>query len=247
MALGTVLGRARQAAQSADAPVPPDQWKEMGINPPKLINKVEIKPPDEVLLKPSSARCLISVIVDINGLPQNIELVHSTDPVYGKFCMDVVSKHRFRPATTREGKAISVKSYYASSYRRDDAVDSGISIRCAFSTPPGVSSSAPDADGVYPLTKIATPPSMTEFSDSKYSDAVFSSVGDGSSKCEIVLTISAKGKASDPQVIHCERPALEKPAIDSLLNSRYKPGKVNGKAVPMRASVHLEYGETPKS
>jgi hypothetical protein len=57
-----------------------------------------------------------------------------------------------------------------------------------------------------------------------------------------VLTISTKGKAADPQIKHCERPELEKPAVESLLNSEYKPGMVNGKAVPMRASLHLEYG-----
>jgi hypothetical protein len=240
-----IPGRAQQAAQSGDAPVPPDQWKEMGINPPKLIKRVGIDPPDTVVPEPFNGRCLVSLIVDVNGLPQDIELVHSTDPALGKFCMDMVSKRRFSPATTRDGKAISVKSYYEYIFRRDDAADPGISIRCAFSTPSGVSSSAPDADGVYPLTKIVTPPSMTKFSDSKYSDAVFSSVGDGSSKCEIVLTISAKGKASDPVVTHCERPALEKPVVDSLLKSKYKPGSVNGRDVAIRASVHLEYEDVP--
>jgi len=48
-------------------------------------------------------------------------------------------------------------------------------------------------------------------------------------------------------VTNCVRPALEKPAIESLLKSKYKPGMVNGNAVPMRASIHLEYGgDTPK-
>jgi hypothetical protein len=69
----------------------------------------------------------------------------------------------------------------------------------------------------------------------------------GSDACNIVLTISAKGKPSDPQVTSCDRPALEKPAVASLLRSQYKPDRVNGKAVPMRAAIRLEYGDTPAS
>jgi hypothetical protein len=62
-----------------------------------------------------------------------------------------------------------------------------------------------------------------------------------------VLTISVKGKATDPHVTHCERPNLEKPAVESLLKSKYTPGSVNGVEVPMRVSIHLEYGgDTPK-
>jgi hypothetical protein len=36
---------------------------------------------------------------------------------------------------------------------------------------------------------------------------------------------------------------LEKPAIALLMKSEYKPGFVQGKAVPMRATIQLEYGE----
>jgi hypothetical protein len=93
---------------------------------------------------------------------------------------------------------------------------------------------------VYPLTKLCTPPAIIKFSDKGYgSTASFSPTG----ACDIVLTISTKGKAADPQVTRCERPGLEKPAVESLLKSEYTPGMVNGKAVPMRVSVHLEYGD----
>ena len=63
--------------------------------------------------------------------------------------------------------------------------------------------------------------------------------------CDVLLTISEKGKASEPKVAHCNRPELEKPAVESLLKSDYKPGMVNGKAVPMRGSIHLNYGDAP--
>jgi len=46
-------------------------------------------------------------------------------------------------------------------------------------------------------------------------------------------------------VIHCERSELEKPAVESLLKSPYKPGYVNGKPVPIRAMIHLYYDDDP--
>jgi hypothetical protein len=60
-----------------------------------------------------------------------------------------------------------------------------------------------------------------------------------------MITISAAGKATDPKVTHCERPELEKPAVQSLLESKFKSGSVNGKPVPIRTTVHLEYYEAP--
>ena len=84
---------------------------------------------------------------------------------------------------------------------------------------------------------------MAKFFDEGYGNTAFGSVGNN--PCDIVLTISAKGKASDPVVTHCERPTLEKPAVESLLKSKYKPGSVNRKEVPIRASIHLEYGDVP--
>jgi hypothetical protein len=60
-----------------------------------------------------------------------------------------------------------------------------------------------------------------------------------------VLTISADGVATEAHVTHCDSPSLEKSVVQSLFKSQYKPGKVNGKAVLMRVSVHLEIGGFP--
>ena len=107
----------------------------------------------------------------------------------------------------------------------------------------GTCEDEPDADGVYPLTKQATSPVMTKFSNEGYATGKAGNIGNGA--CDMVLTINVKGNASDPQAVHCARPELEKPAVQSLLKSHYKPGKVNGNTVPMRAFIHIEYGQFP--
>jgi hypothetical protein len=100
--------------------------------------------------------------------------------------------------------------------------------------------SMPDSDGVYPLTRSVTGPRLIRFSDKGYASMAF--LHEGNSTCDVMLTINPKGKASDPRVMHCEQPELEKVVMESLLKSDYKPGFVHGKEVSMRGLLHLTYG-----
>jgi TonB family protein len=242
LAVLAIPGHSQQAAQQTDAPVPADQLAAKKINPPSPIKTVEAEFSDEAKRKHIDGVCLVSLIVDAQGNPQNARIIHCTDSSFEESSLDAVKQYRFNPAATQEGKPIPVMIHVEIHYHLDRN-NSNSPIRLGFSSPPGMISADPSANGVYPFTKFLTSPSMTRFSDEGYGPAAIAARGKGG--CDIVLTINAKGKASDPVVIHCETPALEKPAVDSLLRSKYKPGSVNGKAVAIRASVHLEYNDVP--
>jgi hypothetical protein len=270
LTLALVAGavHAQQAKNSADIDSPSvqdtdnpsDQEPEMKIIPPKMLNQQPIhlslpEYPDEVFTeelraKKINGRCLISFTVGVNGMPQEIKPVHCSDPSFAKSSVASVAKYRFKPATTEDGDPVDYHESVMINYNvregngLKDSPDPVAPIRHVFSAPPGVTSSGPGADGVYPLTDLAAPPAMTKFIDDGYGSAAFNSP-QGNGFCDIVLTISATGKASDPQVTHCERPELEKLAVQSLLKSKYKPGLAKGKAVAVRASIHLEYADVP--
>jgi hypothetical protein len=240
LTLMSSFAHAQQATPPPDMPVPADQLAKEKINPPVVIKRVIPEYPDFVRSRHINARCSASLTVDVNGIPQNIKLVRCTEPVFAQFFLDAVSKIRYKPATTQQGKPVAVETNMMIDTKFSDGrVDLGNLIHCGFSSPPGVISTEPGADGVYPLTKITTPPTLTKFSDEDYGDTAF--MLDGNSACDILLTITAAGKATDPKLIYCESAGISKPAIQSLLKSSYKPGKINGKAVPIRVSVHLEY------
>jgi TonB family protein len=251
LVLAAIPGRAQQATQPTDAPVPANQLAAKKINPPILVHKGDPQFSDEAKAKQISGICLVLLVVDTQGHPQNTQIVRCSDPSFEKSSLDTVKQYLFKPATTQEGKPVPVRMSVVVSYQlwsgmiATSLVHSALytPVRFGFNSPPGIKSPDPGADGVYPLTKFVTAPVMTKFFDDGYGISVFSD--DGSSSCDIVLTIDVKGKAFDPQVTHCDRPALETPAVQSLLKSKYKPGKVNGKAVPMRATIHLEYGGLP--
>jgi hypothetical protein len=243
MALAAIPGRAQQNMPPTDVPVPADKLVQMKISRPQPLNNVEASFSDEAREKRINGRCLASITVDVRGMPQDIKLIRCTDPSFQASSLAAVGQYRFKPAMMPDGKPIPVKINVEISYHIDGGRDSGPPIRYRFSTPPGTTTSEPDPDGVYPLTKLAAPPTITRFSDEGFGEAAFMVAGN--SPCDIVLTISANGKASDVAVTHCERPSLEKPAVQSLLKSHYKPGSVNGVAVPIRTSIHLEYGDVP--
>jgi TonB family protein len=243
--LGAGFGYAQQNTTAADTPEPSKQSSAKKINPPRLLNQVNAIFPYEARQRRINGCCLILLTVDVKGMPQEIKLVRCSDPSFEKNSLSAIAKYRFNPATTKDGAPVSVKINVDIAYWMEGNTSPAMPVLYAFGSPPGITSAAPDADGVYPLTESCTPPIMTKFSDNGYGSAAFVSLK-GNGACDIVLTMSTKGKATDPKVTRCDRPELEKPAIESLLKSQYTPGMVNGKAVPMRASVHLEYGGDAK-
>jgi hypothetical protein len=191
MAAGFV--HAQQATQPTDAnaPVPADQFSSKMINPPRLLNPVD---PD-CSVEARSGRCLIALTVGVNGALQEVKLVRCTNPSFEKCSLETASKYRFKPATTKEGKPVSTTISVEFNHRKDSN-DFPMPVRWGFSSPPGITTIDPGADGVYPLTRKSVPPVITGFVDSGYGNAAFLSPK-GNGACDIVLTISIKGKASD--------------------------------------------------
>lgn len=240
LSLMVVPCHTQQSAQTTETPIPFDQWRAKKINPPQTLSGRRPDTPLEARSRHINGRCLIDMTIDTNGMPQVIKLVRCTDPMFEKNSMDAAKQYRFKPATTQEGKPVPVIFPADFEFHVVNGRNPPFKITYRMSSPPGISSSDPGADGVYLLTTLADPPTMTKFSSTDYGATAFRF--DGNSACDVVLTISAKGKAYDPHVTECEHPALENPAVQSLLDSQYRPGKVNGKTVPMRVSIHLEYG-----
>jgi hypothetical protein len=238
--LVTGIGNTQQSTQPEDAASSAPLVDVKTMIPPKVINHIDMDFPDDARRRHINGVCSMTLIVDAHGMPQDPKVIYCSDPSFKQNSLDAVMKWRFEPATRLDGTpmsvTISVKPYYQMTGGRDPKMP----VRYAFRTPPDVASASPGADGVYPLTKDVTPPTMSKFSDGGYGVAAYMAAE--KSSCDVVLTISAKGKPSDPEVAHCLTPRLEKSAIQSLLDSHYKPGSLNGKAIPVRASIHLEYG-----
>ena len=262
------------AAQSAtpinDAPMSPEQFAAKKITPPELVYGETAEYPVDARSQDLDGLCSITLVVGVQGDPQNVRIIHCTDPSFEETSLNAAKQDKFKPAIAQDGNPVAVLvcaiyQYHLSKYwlslrmivnwpvvpdkrllldRRmgKTGVNREMSVPIHYGfIPQQGGASIPDSEGVYPLARSVTGPRVIKFSDEGYGRLAFTH--DGSSACDILLTISTKGKASEPQITHCDRPELEGPVVDSLLKSDYRPGLVRGKEVSMRASLHLDYGE----
>jgi TonB family protein len=254
--LAAIVASAQSMTSVSDAPVPFDQWAAKKISRPVLLNHVDVDYPDDTRIKNIDGICGVSVILNAQGDLKNPRIVHCNDSLFEESALATVKQYRFKPATTQDGNPIAVTFTVIVKYRvapflsvheldkllKARTVSMGI--RYGF-IPQGGGASNPDSDGVYPYTRSVTGPRVIKFVDRGYGREAF--LHEGGGVCDVLLTITTKGKAEDPQVTKCERPELEEPAVRSLLKSTYKPGMVEGLDVPMRASIHLVYGDDQAS
>ncbi|MGD0858315.1 MAG: energy transducer TonB [Terracidiphilus sp.] len=68
------------------------------VSAPVPLNHVEARYTDEARRKKIQGVCLISVIVDTNGKPQNPRVIKSLDPGLDLKAIEAVNKYRFKPA-----------------------------------------------------------------------------------------------------------------------------------------------------
>ena len=230
-------------AQSATKPSaeaqPAAQAEKIPAHPAMPTFQPVAQMPEEAREENLGGICVLSLNVDIAGHPHDIHLVRCSDPMFAEPSLHAVSKYRFKPATTADGTPTAMKVTIEIKFQLEHSSIPKFAIRFAFLSPLGTTSAAPGVDGVYPLARQIISPEMSVFSDQGYGNAAVGMVGNGA--CDVDLTIDADGVPSDAQVVRCDKPILEKPAVESLLKSRYMPGNLNGKIVPIRVTVHLEF------
>jgi TonB family protein len=79
-----------------------------GVSPPSTINHVEAHYTEEARKAKLNGVCVISLIVDPQGLPEEIHLVSGFDSGMDRNAMAAVGEYRFKPAM-KDGEAIPVK------------------------------------------------------------------------------------------------------------------------------------------
>jgi TonB family protein len=107
----TPVTKAQQATSQPQASAPdPDAPRRVGggVLPPILTKSVEPKYPHSFTGKRTNARVLVSIIVDLKGLPSDIRIVRSGGDNFDKSAVDAVSHYRFKPAT-ENGQPVAVK------------------------------------------------------------------------------------------------------------------------------------------
>jgi hypothetical protein len=216
------------------------------VHSPVPIQAPESEMPDQARRQQLDGLCILNIVVDRNGIPQNPRIVRCTDPIFAENSLKAVKKYRFMPATTvAANKRVLFTMHIEISYRfgadpnpvhlpRPD-------IKIGFLVKSGPSQSGPDKTGIYALSHDFDAPNsfpkLLRFANAGFGRAAFS-LEDGAG-CTATLTIDETGRPTDAQIIKCDDPSLENPALRTLWKSQFSPAILNGKPVPVRAAIHL--------
>jgi len=198
-----------------------------------------------------NGQCIVSLLVDASGEPQDAKIVHCSDAVFGSSSLMAVEKYRFQPARNDSGEPIAVRVSVEIDFHLADIAalpthsGSGSQFRYGVDPPPETSSGAHLAKGVYLLASTMDPPKVLNFPDDTFTGEALR-FGHGV-RCEVVLTIDKKGIASDRGSAHCNESSMVEPAVNSLLDSKFSPARLNGRAISARVLISLAYiGTVPQ-
>ena len=212
------------------------------VKAPVVLEAPEAEMPATARSAGRTGVCVISLVVDANGRPQNPRVVRCTDAVFADNSRAAVMKYRFAPARkVDDGRAVPAKITVEINFSlagRGNR-DPPATIEYAFYPPPGITTTNPDADLVYPLSKRLEPPQMLDLASKGFAQAE-PPLAHGTA-CDLTVVLDTKGKPQSATVSSCDQPALAKPAVESMMKSKFKPAKLNGNAVAVRLRVRLIY------
>lgn len=216
------------------------------VHPPVAIRTAEAQMPDKARRQQLDGFCIVGLVVGENGLPQNTHIVRCTDSIFAENSLKAVKNYRFQPATSfQDNKPVlfrlSVEINFRFGRNREPIPFPQPRLKLSFLLPSQPVPSEPDSAGTYTLSHAFDPPNslprLERLVGAGFGRAAFS-LDDGAG-CIVALTIHENGLPSDAEITKCDDPALEAPAIRSVLRSQFSPAVLNGKPVPVRAAVHL--------
>jgi TonB family protein len=103
--------RAPPGSSSVRAAAPSDTVYRIGgpVSPPVVLHSVPAKFSSYARKKKISGFCLIGLIVDAEGLPQNVHVIQSLEPSLDENAMEAIKQYRFKPALKDGTVAVPVE------------------------------------------------------------------------------------------------------------------------------------------
>jgi TonB family protein len=95
------------------------------------------------------------------------------------------------------------------------------------------------AEKIYKIGPGIVPPKVLEKSEPKYTDEARAAKLEGT--VTLTLVIGTDQRAHDVKVTKSLDPGLDANAISSIETWRFQPGTKNGKRVPVRAAVEINF------
>jgi TonB family protein len=197
------------------------------VSAPVVIHSVEAEFSDYARRKQICGVNLVSLIVDANGMPQNVHIARSLEPSLDEKALEAVRQYRFKPAMKDGATPVPVQITVEINFRLYSKNGA-----CTPRQPIFPSGSATPSDRVDPpvlISKIA--PNYTDDARKKRITGAVT----------LQMTIDAEGIPQNVHVVQGLDPGLDSNAVEAVKQWRYKPATKNGVPVPFDSTANVNF------
>ena len=198
------------------------------ISPPEVLSSVNAEFSDEARRAKYQGVCLVSLIVDAEGNPQNIRVVRALGMGLDEKAIEAIRQYKFKPAmkdgTTPVPTMITIEV--------DFRLYSGKRPSHISPVPIGAPRFDPAPGNVGSLLLI-------NYVEPKYSH--YAKEHRISGECVIGLTVDIHGRPQNVHVVTSLDPSLDQNAVEAVKKWRYTPPMINGNAAPIDGTVKIKF------
>lgn len=198
------------------------------VSAPVLLHDVEAEFTDEARRAHYQGVCLIGLIVDAEGNPQNIHVVRALGMGLDEQAIEAIRQYKFKPAMKDGITPVPVMITIEVAFR----LYSGLKPRHTSPIP----STAPGF-GTVPSGVLS--PLLINYVKPKYSRHAQEHRITG--ECVIGLTVDIHGKPEDVHVVTSLEPSLDENAVNAVRKWRYTPAIVNGSEAPFESTIKIKF------
>jgi TonB family protein len=236
--------------QLGQAPTPPEPVFTLGngVTAPRAIVRVEPNYPSAAMRQKIEGAVVLEAVVQTDGRLQDIKVVKSLDKQYGldQAALDAATKWLFEPGT-KDGKPVSVRVTLEMRFAIEPQSKTPASFngQTTPSAEPPAAAQASDEEfmkGAHKATEAGiTSPKVKEGVEASYTPAAMQAKIQGIVRVEMVVL--EDGTVARARVVESldKTFGLDENALAAALKTTFEPGTLNGQAVPVVATMTLEF------
>ena len=195
-----------------------------GIEPPKITHAVPATyPPDAPA--DITGSCLLSVVIDADGHPKQIRVVHSFDKSFDEAAIKAVEQSAFSAGVLNR-KPVPVRLV--------------MEVRFAADRSPALPQISEQSFQAMDDQKLYDkPPKLIYAPEAEYSKQARAAKLKGS--VVVQLEVSEKGLPTELRVVRSLGSGLDEKALEAVQQYRFKPAMKDGKPVPVRMTIEVKF------
>jgi TonB family protein len=268
--LGTSFSGGQQSSP-APSPSPDSQQTRVkvyavgpGVTAPELLPPIPAPIPADKCKKKVDGKVVLSVLVDATGRPRNLMFLNPLGTDLDKLALQIAAADRFKPGThdgvaVVVGQSVEVDLQACDEQKKDDTGQKIFQLRLRsqpvqkFGTLPQSPEDAvltaidlPLKDSynsvVSPHYRIGgevSPPTPLNYVEAEFSKEAKQAKYGG--VCIVSLIVDVYGRPQNVSIVRPLEYGLSEKAIEAVNKFRFKPAMKNGKPVPVRISVEVNF------